>query len=300
MKRLDSSAPTLSSAKAARVSLPLPWGEGWGEGEGSATPKRQAGMSLIEIMVAMFLLTIIMVGLFSAFYQSQRALKMSTSQTDVLEAGRSAGSLIARDLQEMTASGLGNVVNLAVVDVHSTLLPLPGGVLQTNRLQEFYCLTRQSDFWTGVGYLFRVQPEESLGTLFRFSMTSSNSQSLQLEPLFSVYTNAQPGMTNVGRVAEGVVQLTLRAFDTNGVEYAPGGVPSGNDVAVWDGGYILTNRVLPAWLELEVGVVDSTVYRQYKMLFDANPASGRNYLTNHAGKVYLFRQRIPTRNLNEP
>ena len=96
-----------------------------------------------------------------------------------------------------------------------------------------------------------------------------------------------------------MVHLTVRAFDTNGLEYVPGGAPGGPDMAVWDGGYILTNNVLPAWVELEVGVVDSTVYRQYKMLFDANPASGRNYLTNHAGKVYLFRQRIPTRNFHE-
>ena len=71
-------------------------------------------MSLIEIMVAVMLLTVLMLGLFAAFYQTQRAFRLSVSQTDVLEASRETTGLLTRELQELAASRQRDGVNLLV------------------------------------------------------------------------------------------------------------------------------------------------------------------------------------------
>src|SRR5436309_8858412 len=44
-----------------------------------------AGFSLLEMMVAVTLLAIIIVGLLSMFYQTQRAFRQGSTQSDVLE-----------------------------------------------------------------------------------------------------------------------------------------------------------------------------------------------------------------------
>ncbi len=255
-----------------------------------------AGMSLIEIMVAMFLLTVIMLGLISAFYQTQRALKLSTSQTDVLEGGRTTLSLLARELQEIAASKQPEGVNLLVTTPPGSVnMPLVGGDTQTNRLQDFFFLRRRNDVWTGLGFFLTVKGE-GLGTLYRFSATNDIADPhFPLVSLYDAYGHATPESNNVGRVAEGIVHLTLRAFDTNGVEFVPGGAWVTNDLAVWTGGFAFSNRLLPAFLDLELGIVDAQVYKQFRTLGSNSAAVAITFLTNQAGKVYLFRQRIPIR-----
>lgn len=72
------------------------------------------------------------------------------------------------------------------------------------------------------------------------------------------------------------------------------------NIAIWPGGFAFTNQMLPAFLDLELGMVDGQVYRQFKLLSSSSRALGANFLQNQAGKVYLFRQRIPIRNHHEP
>jgi len=50
--------------------------------------RNQRGFSLIEMMVAVSLMLVIVIGLFAMFSQAQRALKMATTQVDVMEPGR--------------------------------------------------------------------------------------------------------------------------------------------------------------------------------------------------------------------
>jgi hypothetical protein len=269
-----------------------------------AKPARCAGLSLIEIMVAVMLLTLIMLGLFSAFYQTQRAFRLSASQTDVLEGSRATIGLLSRELQELTASRQVDGVNLLVMTsktIPNTInkLPLLGGEFLTNRLSTLFFLTRTGDTWTGVGY-FTVELGQGVGTLYRFTMTNDlNRRDFRLGSLLDAYGAVTYESNTVGRVAEGIVHLSLRAFNTNGIEYIPGGAPFTNNIAVWDdvpsAGLAFTNQMLPAFLELELGMVDPQVYRQYKAINDANSAAAAIFLQNQAGKVYLFRQRIPIR-----
>ena len=70
--------------------------------------------SLIEIMVAVSLLAVIIVGLLAMFYQVQRAFRAGTAQSDIMEGGRATMSLIVRDLQDMAPSNLQFATNCII------------------------------------------------------------------------------------------------------------------------------------------------------------------------------------------
>jgi hypothetical protein len=53
------------------------------------------------------------------------------------------------------------------------------------------------------------------------------------------------------------------------------------------------NGALPAYLDLELGVLAPSTYEQFKSIPNSNAA--REYLVEQAGSVSLFRQRIPIR-----
>ena len=66
---------------------------------------KKNAFSLVELLVAVALMTVIIVGLYSMFNETQRALRTNVSQVDVLESGRSAIELIVQDIQQAEAPG---------------------------------------------------------------------------------------------------------------------------------------------------------------------------------------------------
>jgi type II secretory pathway component PulJ len=77
--------------------------------------------------------------------------------------------------------------------------------------------------------------------------------------------------------------------------------PSYNPDMSGDFSYKFTSNSIPAYVELELGVLEDRTLARYNAFTNAvvgynTPAWG--YLTNHAGQVHLFRQRIPIRNVN--
>ena len=260
----------------------------------------RAGLTLIEIMVAVTLLAVIMTGLFAAFITAQRALHSASSQTDVLEGGRSTASLIIREFQELAASQQEGTVNAwSDTPQGGITMPRADGTWQTNVLQDLYFLTRKNDLWTGVGYFIHFRAagvgsqSEGMGSLYRY--TSKNLS------VGNFYTNfladADPAnTTNCGHVADGIVHLVVRAYNQRGEPFLPG--DSTNNLTIWPGGYAFTNQMLPAYVDLELGMVDPKIYRQFVSM--AAPTARRDFLTNQVGKVYLFRQRVPILIHHEP
>jgi len=59
-----------------------------------------------------------------------------------------------------------------------------------------------------------------------------------------------------------------------------------------EGSYFVSNAV-PAFVELEIGVLESDVLKRWRGM---SPVAGANYLSNHVAQVHIFRQRIPIRN----
>jgi len=273
---------------------------------------RRCAFSLIEILVTVALLSVIILGLVAMFNQTRRAFTSSMTQVDVLEAGRTAADLIARELEQMTASSAGGVCNF-FVDTPTTynnpiLQPLTDpNDIKTNNLQEVYFLTRNNQQWSGIGYRL-TNYADGIGTLFRYSSNNIpfTSNSI-LYNLTNYFTNTVVPGPNFSRLIDGVVDFRVRAYNTNGV-LLPQMTNSGRTILiqtnVTTGEYTLdvfNNGALPAYVEVELGVLEDRALARYQALSVGGTGPGtpaRAYLASHAGQVHIFRQRIPIRNVN--
>jgi hypothetical protein len=319
--------------------------------------RKELAFSLIEIMVAVALMTVIVLGLLSVFNTTQKAFRSSMAQVDYLATGRAAADILARDLVEITPSqmsqygngGMTNCLNfyaeLSPSFANPLLQGLPGTVSPTvpgaqdqriNIVENFFFLTRANLTWSGIGYaVLPTAPNSGVGTLYRFSTNTTKSGAQSLSGLFyqAVQIEVQNALNNVpitnlngfevSRIADGVVHLQVRPFATNGFPVVVNPYNRTflngyfryshmtndyrqlrNVVAVGVGGlpehlncYFYSNAV-PAFVELELGMVEQSVLDRVKGMGVVNAVAQRQYLSNHVAQVHLFRQRIPIRNVD--
>ncbi|MHC1762807.1 MAG: PilW family protein [Verrucomicrobiia bacterium] len=206
--------------------------------------------------------------------------------------------------------------------------------LRTNILQEFFFLSRETNKWVGTGYrvmgadvgtLYRFSTSTNY-----YELTFTNLMSAFVH---TPMTNAAGVVhTNFNRMTEGVIHLRLTAYDPDGLRLDATSSsstnmhpnyrilrldPSGRTIglvssalAVADANVILqpdpvdpfrretrfmfTSNALPGYIELELGVLEPATLKQYRSLLDS-PKAAESFLKNQAGKVHLFRQRIPIR-----
>jgi len=273
--------------------------------------RRESGLTLLEILVASTLLVVIVFGLLMMFNQTQRAFKASMRQVDVMEGGRAALDLIARDVEQLSASRVTKVVNLdAELQSSQTLnLENPAGVsTRSLYLQKIFFLSFLTN-WNGIG--FQVvdpsnpnNPNIPIGSLYRFS-TNSSSQGVT-NNLFNTFltgpTASLIGDRSLNRIIDGVVHLQVLLYDKNGQI-----LTNSPDVVVTDDlldpnpgpkqkRFNLRNGALPAYVELELGILDSQTLAKVKpMLASSNSPAAIKFLERQTGKIYFFRQQIPIR-----
>jgi hypothetical protein len=201
------------------------------------------------------------------------------------------------------------------------------GSQRTNVLDYFFILSRQNTTWTGVGYFVDTASTNYFNPLYRFSI-STNMMARNARNIPAVlYANflssiaAQPipsNPTNLSHLMDGVMHLTVHASDPNGrrmtnfiTTYILGGTNNyTTNRNVWfslpalgEVGFNMYSNTLPAAVEVEVGVLEDRAIQRAESLFDdpkATPAiwTRSNYLAQQAGKVHLFRQRFPIRNVD--
>lgn len=274
--------------------------------------RRRRAFSLIELLVVVALLSIIILGLLLMFNQTQKAFRTGMAQVDVLESGRAATEMLSRELLQMTPANSyrSNDVNYGVsfyvgLPNYTPLRqPLPGSSTpaeeRENLLEEMFFLTRYNRTWAGIGYLV-TPPNEGVATLYRYYGTNSpDPRSPAHDPgmLFESYRNAS--LTNMSRIIDGVVHFKVRAYDTNGVwidrvlnlnitnippVYAFGEV---RDLRFY-------SNAVPAFVEFELGILEQRTLERAKSI---PVAARRAYLEKQAGRVHLFRMRVPIRNVD--
>jgi len=294
----------------------------------------RAAFSLIEILVTVTLLSVIVLGLMVMFNQTQLAFRSSMTQTDVLESGRAVMDLLARELEQMTPFDLNDMSNANFYTLYMPRSPnpptpltqeLPGNditVPRINVLQEFFFLTRSNQYWSGIGYSVGTldpvagtfqPPGEGVGTLYRFTTTAHNSRS-DLITNFSRSFQTAP-VTELHRVADGVVHLRLRAYTTNGylITPPPDSIQTNyaNYTTNWYAKYTTVQRdilpgeiqywfysnAVPAYVEVELAILESRVLGRYQSM-TGSPNVAREFLKKQAGQVHVFRQRVPLRNVD--
>ena len=279
------------------------------------SPVTRHAFSLVEILVTITLMSFIVLGLMAMFNQTQRAFQSSMAQTDVLESGRAVMDLLARELEQISPSNLSTGINFYSWYIPRTPVParpltqeLPGeppnsATRRTNVLQEFFFLTRSNQYWSGIGYLVGT-PALGAGTLYRFDTYAHNSRPDLIANFSQSFQAAS--LSNLHRVAEGIVHLRLRAFAANGGLIAPIGAFTNviNATSRWDLvkvkgeiQYSFWSNAVPAYLEVELGILESKVLERFRSM-ENSPDVARAFLEKQAGRVHLFRQRVPVRNVD--
>ena len=297
-------------------------------GAGLPLGQRRA-FSLVEILLVVGLLSIIIIGLMAMFGQTQRAFRSSMTQVDVLESGRMVTDLIGRDLEQVTPSYLSGTLNF-YADVPSGggyvapfLQPLPGSAKQRmNLIEDLFFLTKRNQEWIGIGYFVRTNSPINgqlglspvgLGSLYRFETNAPVMSGRTPYQMFTEFGQARANEANVSKIADGVIHFKVRCFDTNGI-WITNNIPITNNFAVSTNifagysyysapvlrgeveYYAFYSNAVPASVELELGILEDRAWERFQSLPDAN--SQYRYLTNQTGRVHLFRQRIPIRNVD--
>lgn len=271
-----------------------------------------AGFTLIELMVAMALLTVIVIGLMAMFSQTQRAFRAGMAQTDQLEGGRMLSDLLRQDMSEITPTMQTNGVNFfAEIPNYA-----PGEMIlaantypRTNILQDIFFMKRDNQNWSGVGYFVRTNASyfgnvSSIGALYRFETNVHvvNFDGDGYRP-FVTYQNATNN-SSISKLLDGVVEFHVRCYDKDGNWITNGSLISTNEfiritnsftIAPGDVEfYGFSNNLAPAFVELEVGVLEPAVLKRLKSIPSLITQS--NFLANHIGNIQVFRQRIAIRN----
>ena len=297
-------------------------------------------------MVAIGLLSLIVLALMAVFDSAQTAFRASVTQTDVLEGGRMTMDLMTADLRQMAPSGGHNGSATNGYDGSSPVnfyasnnwgylpldQPLTGSnPLQTNVnvLENFFILGRGNLngqlAWFGTGYVVDTLATNAINPLYRFYMTTNVAASPNPGPLFNAFMSvvallqANTGnngfpYTNWSHLVDGVVDLTVRAYDPHGIWMTNGYFLGYTNTpknalflppALGECGFYLFSNTLPASVEIELGVLeDRALARAESLGGGAQPPSPTaaplqwQYLQQQAGKVHLFRQRVTIPNVD--
>jgi prepilin-type N-terminal cleavage/methylation domain-containing protein len=285
--------------------------------------------TLVEVMVVVVLLSLIVLALMAVFNTTQTAFRASVTQADVLESGRATMDLLAEDLRAMSPS-LGQSNNFtgalnfyaAMTGYASPPSPLVqalvgGSQQRTNVLQDIFILSRGNvngvATWYGVGYAVATNaPSGALYSLYRFA---TNHSAAAVDPAFIFTNDFRNFLTNItggSHLMDGVVALTVRAYDVNGglmtsnINYS-GGLSGGRYVTNRNAfyfpppsgqvGFLMFSNTLPASVEIEMGVLEDRSLRRAESLSGSHSAL-TNYLAGCAGQVHVFRQRVSIPNVD--
>ncbi len=274
---------------------------------------RRDGFSLIEVMVAVSILAFMIVGLLAMFYHVQRAFRSGVTQSDIMEGGRALMSMVTHELQEAAATSTAFTTNLLILPApgtgnwgESSTQNLDSGSSRTSYLQDLAFLTEANGEWKGLAY--RLDNQNGVGTLKRLEVTlpyesnpffaTNNLRQFSDEFFGSTLINN----TNFRPVLDGVVHFFFTAYDTNGLvqsaawlKKVPYGYAFTNFTAEAPDTIGFTNVVLPAYLEIELGVLEPSAVEKFRANNDVNAANGQNFLQRQAGRIHLFRQRVAIR-----
>jgi type II secretory pathway pseudopilin PulG len=298
---------------------------------GGRAPRRCRAFSLIEILLVTVLLSLIMLALMAVFNSTQAAFRASVTQTDVLEGGRATMDLLASDFRQMTPSAGGNAtlpvspnyppefisgefidapVNFwlspPTVTVNQPLVGASNNQVRTNQVQSFFILSCVNNVWKGVGYFVDTNSTTAIYPLYRYDSSVMPGRPTP----YQIFTNfmwlfafESISDTNIyiHHLLNGVVHLNVRAYDTNGIVLTNGyGIgqpmvidnttfypPAGGEVSMF-----MCSNTLPAAVEIQMGVLEDRTLSRASSFGLGSSLNYSNYLTQQAGKLHLFRQRV--------
>ena len=278
-------------------------------------PPYQRGLSLIEMMVAVTLLTVIIIGLVAMFEQTRKAFTAGLANVDYQDSGRVAVDLIARDLQQMapanpgifyansanTFSGINSFNFFTANDppvppMYSLLVTLNGDPI-TNTFQRLFFTTQYNQTWHAVGYWVNTSGQPAgVGTLYQYRASGPVSAGSGL-PLTNDFSNFAADTNAFSPVIDGVVNFRVRAYDPNGnlITSSASNLIAAPLIATGDYSYAFSGSVVPAYVEIELTVLENKTLDRYRSMGSQN---AQTYFTNHVGQMHVFKQRVSIASLD--
>lgn len=292
--------------------------------------RRQAAFSLLELLVAVGLLSVVVLALYAMFDQTQKALHANIAQTDVMEGGRSAFDLIVRDVERAHPAGVVGPTNNPVYNLVVRKRPLtpqssPGSQDVIHRdatfTELFYLLSLRDRVWSAAGLFVASETDASqpvpvingvpsIGTLYRYQSPSNYfvrgpQATTALARYFTDFDDSRNTARtlraqNSSRLLDGVVFFRALPYGSGGLPLDAVTIPlnlqiTNVTVARPHAGNFLTTftgAAMPSAVEIEFGVLPPKSLSQYRSVPD-NLKTG--YLNKHAAEILLFRQRIALR-----
>lgn len=280
-----------------------------------APQPRNAGLTILEMLVSTAMLSFIVLGLTAMLIQTQKAFKTGIKQNTVTDSGRTIVDMITSDLRQMSDSQ--NTNQFVQGDVYSNAnfnfyweAPnigitnyLNGYAIRTNELDEFFILEHTNTTWVGVGYAVSNYPGVAVGSLYRYETNWTSLAPTFTNDLFSAFLTNITGSnfsTNYWhKIADGVIDLRIQPFDQNGnineyayVTNATGSYYYGYPIYPT---FEITNSVtniLPYSVELEFGILEPDTLVQARALAGNSIALTGFLSSNAAPNMEIFRQRI--------
>jgi prepilin-type N-terminal cleavage/methylation domain-containing protein len=184
--------------------------------------QRRQAFSLVEMLLVAAIMSVVIFGLYAMFDQTQKALRSNTTQVDVLEGGRAAMDLIARELGQCRVSDFGETVNLMAYSAYPrvgypnalaldllTNANAQYNIKWTNVLQDVFFLTQKQDEWFGCGYCVgsaAALPNQNNSGISNFVFRATNGWGQLYYYTYSV-----------GRFPEKALKRMTRKFVTNAI-----------------------------------------------------------------------------------
>ena len=323
--------------------------------------RRSQAFTLLELLVAVSVMTLIIYALYALFNQTQMALRKNASQVDVNEGGRAAMEMIVRELSQMEVSGYPAITNL------QTKLSYPGSTsffsrvtpgnkalflayqsdamppvedawakeqgFRTNILQDFTFTSRGDSGFLVTNYRV-IDVTNGIGTLARYRINGTlpvpppedRKIYTKTERFNIFYFHKVVNTTNsvFEPITDGVIHLRITPYDQLGrplghdrMFYDPLGLNLERRGAAGQALFLIdTNRpvdgvlmqdhyvqsqaefygALPSYFDVEMAVLEPQIVKQARALPEVARVQ-TNFLGRQIGKVTLFRQRVPIRDM---
>ena len=290
---------------------------------GTTNPERHArsdapcqrGLSLVEMMVAVALLAVIIIGLVAMLEQTRKAFTAGLANVDYQDSGRVALDLIARDLQQMAPANTGIVYATAgtfsgtnALNFFSTNDPTTStnaGVMitvygdrLTNTFQRLFFTTQYNQTSYAVGYWLNTSGQPpGVGTLYQYRAVGPAGGAGSGQPLLNDFYNFPADTNAFSPVIDGVVSFRVRAYDPNGNLITNGApnIVAAPMVTSGDYSYAFSGNVVPAYVEIELTVLENKTLDRYRSMHRANAAA---FWNNHIGQMHVFKQRVSIASLD--
>ena len=283
--------------------------------------RRARAFTLVEILTAVAITTIIVFALVSMFNTSIKALQTANRQTDIWEAARSTFGILKNQIGEVTTGDSGDRVNLFAANQPPLIV---GGF--DFRLQDIFLLSRENNQFNFTGFLVGKDLDSDADDVgvrtlyfYRTNYSAINGvvpdidQTLRVPPLAvnkavaaldQYLIDVANGITTnraVSVLAKGIVHLRIVAYATDGRAFTNSNdlpnlappLPLPADHFIDADTVLFQGEMLPSSVDLEMFVLEPDRIAEYKS--QGGAIARKNYLDKHVNSVQLFRTRIPVR-----